>query len=123
MGYPSKVESSLRILAASGLPAAIYAPPIHRFLWKRGFNVPPPHLNRFIFNLLEHWALFAVVMGITKWLFAWFRHDISTPLSDLLPSAAFSGLIWGFAMAAYYWYGKQDRNLPSWSSISSETET
>jgi len=123
MSYPKKVEAALRILETSGLSVGAYAPPLHRFFWKRGFGIPPPHLNGFLFNFLEVGAVFAGITGISKWLASWFRHGTGASLTDLLPTMGFSGLFWGVAVAAYYWDGTQNRNLPRWSSISSEAET
>jgi hypothetical protein len=107
-----KREAALKLLAATRIWPSSYAPPLLRFLWRLGFDVPPPHFASFWRNALCSGAFFAVIWGLLMWFCFWLREGRS--LFGALITAAAAGVFFGFWMAAYYARGKRKYNLPDW---------
>ena len=121
MNYPSKVSVALESLAVTGLRRADYAPPLHRLLWRLGFNIPPPHFASFFTNFVAMGSYFGVSMGIFMWVYFWVRYGISPLL--VLPLAVAAGLLFGASMAVHFRRGAIKYNLPSWSSLPGRAQT
>jgi hypothetical protein len=112
-----KRQAALRLLAATGIWPSSYAPPLIRLLWRFGLDLPPPHFGSFWSNAAFMGTFFAIVWGAFMWLVLWSGQDLPWPFA--LAVAGAEGIMFGFAMASYYAYGKPKHNLPSWKELKS----
>ena len=46
MTFDERRDRALALMAQTDVPLARYAPPFHRWLWRRGLPVPPPHFAK-----------------------------------------------------------------------------
>jgi membrane associated rhomboid family serine protease len=115
MPPPLKIQSALSVLAETSMRPSSYAPPLHRLLWRLGFNIRPPHFAGFVSNFLATGTWFAVVWGAIMWFAAWARRGMS--VGTAISTAIAAGTIFGLLMAYYYRRGARKHSLPSWSEI------
>jgi Family of unknown function (DUF6404) len=115
MSSNPKREAALKLLASTGIWRSNYAPPMLRFLWRLGFDTPPPHLVNFSSNALFCGTYFGVTWGLLMWFVFWSPHKIS-PAAAII-SAVFAGIFFGLSMAAYYAHGRRKHNLPLWKDL------
>ena len=116
MNTNAKRAAALDLLARTGIWRSNYEPPFLRLLWRFGINAPPPHFANFWCNAFIAGSYFAVAMGLFMWLVFWWRLG-AVPFGPVLAAAAGAGLLFGFAMASYYAYGRHKHKLPSWREL------
>jgi len=118
MKYPSKLDSALAMVAATGIWRSSYAPPLYRLFWRVGLFLPPPHFASFGFNFIFMTAWFGVVWGAIMWFSVWSQYSGSGVVAAVV--AVVAGVLFGLAMAAYYRYGARKYKLPLWSQLKAE---
>lgn len=112
MNFEEKCNYAIKELEKAGILESNYNPPFTRLLHKLGFEVPFPHYNSFIKNMLFTGIFFGVFWGLIMHLFFW---SVSTYIS--IVSASIAGVLFGIAMASYYMYGFKKYNLTPWDEI------
>lgn len=111
-----KRQAALQLLATTGMWRSNYLPPLFRFLWSLGIDIPPPHFARFLPNVIISGCFF----GATWAILLYFLHGWpqGTTLLIALQKAGISGALFGIAIASYYAYGKRKFQLPDWKNFS-----
>lgn len=121
MNSTAKREAALKLLAATGIWKSNYAPPGVRFLWRLGFDCPPPHFAKFGSVFLVCSLYFGFSMGVCMSAVSvfWGVYDLSrVPIG-----ATAAGVLFGLFMAAYYAMGRRKYQLPLWKDLSATSET
>ncbi|WP_316225788.1 DUF6404 family protein [Bradyrhizobium sp. SZCCHNS3052] len=115
MSSPSRLDSALAILAATGMWRSSYEPPLYRLLWRLGLPLPPPHFASFGFNFAFTAAWFGTAWGAIMWIFVWSKVSGSGVVA--ITGAVVAGVLFGLIMAAHYRYGARKYKLPLWSEV------
>jgi hypothetical protein len=119
MTKTAKREAALKLLEATGMSKSNYAPSGLLFLWRLGFDCPPPHLARFWSVFLVCAVYFGLSMSLLLWVLSAFTDILSlTPLD-----AGLAGLCLGFLMAIYYAIGRWKYQLQLWKDIQVNAES
>lgn len=113
--YPPKVQAALRHLDLAGVHRRHSAPPLHRLLWRMGFNAPPPILASVASNALLMGTWFAVGWGVLMWLLVW--RNTHMPAGGAVFSALFAGVLFGLLMAVVMRVMRLRRGLPLWRDL------
>ncbi len=115
MQATSRRLAALALLAATGMRPSNYSPPLFRFLWWLGLDVPPPHFASFWSNALGTGLFFGPVWGAAMWVL--FSLQVNVPLQTLVLVVGGAGGSFGLVMAAYYAYGRRKYALPAWREL------
>jgi uncharacterized membrane-anchored protein YitT (DUF2179 family) len=115
MRFQQKLAAALELLASTGMRRSSYAPPLHRFLWRIGASVPPPHFLSFTANLVSAGVWFGVVWGLLMWLAVWPWQGISPHRA--FAAALFAGLLFGLFVAVRYRHGANKHRIPLWKDF------
>lgn len=115
MDTSEKREAARQLLSSTGIWKSNYAPAAVKFLWRLGFDCPPPHLARFWSVSLVCGLYFGTFMGLFAWAMASFHGENALPAVPLV--AATSGTFFGLTMATYYAYGRWKHKLPLWKDL------
>ena len=115
MNFEERRDVALALLEKTEIWRSSYKPPVLQLLWRFGFDVPPPHFASFFANFTIGGVCFGTVWGFFMWVALWSRQGL--PLSGAAFAALIAGLLFGFAMAAYFRYSAQKHGLPKWSDI------
>ncbi len=113
--YPPKVQAALRHLDLAGVHRRHSAPPLHRLLWRMGFNVPPPILASVASNALLMGTWFTVGWGVLMWLLVW--RNTHMPAGGAVFSALLAGVLFGLLMAVVMRVMRLRRGLPLWRDL------
>src|SRR5260370_24145369 len=101
MRFQQKLAAALELLASTGMRRSSYAPPLHRFLWRIGARVPPPHFLSFTANLVSAGVWFGVFWGLAMWVTVWSHQGLSRAAAAALSA----GLLFGLFGAGRYRHG------------------
>ncbi len=113
--YPPKVQAALRHLDLAGVHRRHSAPPLHRLLWRMGFNAPPPILASVASNALLMGSWFTVGWGVLMWLLVW--RNTHMPAGGAVFSALLAGVLFGLLMAVVMRVMRLRRGLPLWRDL------
>ncbi len=113
--YPPKVQAALRHLDLAGVHRRHSAPPLHRLLWRMGFNAPPPILASVPSNALLMGSWFTVGWGVLMWLLVW--RNTHMPAGGAVFSALLAGVLFGLLMAVVMRVMRLRRGLPLWRDL------
>ncbi|WP_313140574.1 DUF6404 family protein [Stenotrophomonas sp.] len=113
--YPPKVQAALRHLDLAGVHRRHSAPPLHRLLWRMGFNAPPPILASVASNALLMGTWFTVGWGVLMWLLVW--RNTHMPAGGAVFSALLAGVLFGLLMAVVMRVMRLRRGLPLWRDL------
>ena len=113
--YPPKVQAALRHLDLAGVHRRHSAPPLHRLLWRMGFNAPPPILASVASYALLMGTWFAVGWGVLMWLLVW--RNTHMPAGGAVFSALLAGVLFGLLMAVVMRVMRLRRGLPLWRDL------
>ncbi len=119
MTHSEKLKAMYAHLPTLGVSPYTAAPPLYRFLWHVGINIPPPIFGSFLPTAIFMGTFFAVGWGAVMWLLLW-SHEPSMSLDSAAITAATAGLLFGLIMAGYYAYKSKQLNLPPWSEYSGQ---
>ncbi|MFT3670040.1 MAG: DUF6404 family protein [Pseudoxanthomonas sp.] len=113
--FESRLTKALEHLEATGMRRSTYAPPMFRLFWKMGVQVPPPHMNGFIANVVMIGVFFAVFWGLVMWLILWFWQD--RPFAMMATVSAVTGLLFGVITASSMAYQARQHDVPRWQTL------
>ena len=113
--YPPKVQAALHHLDLAGVHRRHSAPPLHRLLWRMGFNAPPPILASVASNALLMGTWFTVGWGVLMWLLVW--RNTHMPAGGAVFSALLAGVLFGLLMAVVMRVMRLRRGLPLWRDL------
>lgn len=115
MEFETKRLRALELLKSTGMRRGNYEPPVVSLLWRMGFAVPPPHFASFWGSAVFLGIAFGSVWGTVMWFLAWSHSGMDMHAAML--TSAVSGLLFGFAMASFYAYGRRKHRLPRWKDL------
>lgn len=110
-----KREAALKMLTEEGINKGYAAPPVNRWLWRMGFDIPPLIFGRFWVNALILGVPFGITMGLMSFLP--FLSPEDKTLTAFLFKICLSGLLFGVLMAFYYSHLRRKHHLPTWEEI------
>ena len=113
--FKATLIRALNELESTGIARKRFQPPLHRILWRLGFEVPPPHYCTFIYNLVFCTFWFSVLWGSLMAIVFWSRNPM--PMSAAVLAASMIGLPFGIGMALYYRHGATRHQLSHWSDL------
>jgi uncharacterized membrane-anchored protein YitT (DUF2179 family) len=113
MTHREKVARLVQELTQKGVNQYSTAPPLFRFLWATGLEIPPPFFIRFVPLMLFMAVSFGIFAGLFMWLLT--RWTFNIPTESLIVVAAAGGLLFGLFMAAYSRWKARRLGLPTWS--------
>lgn len=92
-----------------------YAPPLIRFLWWLGVNIPPLPFASFwqVFGLMA--GSFSIMYGLLMYLMVW-RPQGMSPLFACAVSLITS-VLFGLTMALFYLWLRRVHKLPDWQDL------
>jgi hypothetical protein len=114
MTHHAKVEHARAHLARFGIGPGSAAPPIYRFLWRLGSEMPPPHFQGPIALSLMTCVNFIVIFAALTWLWRWRAPHLPAWVCWSLPVAA--GLLFGLLLALAYKRSARLLHLPDWKN-------
>ena len=109
-----KLEA-LRLLQATGIRPSNFAPPAVHLAWRLGIRARPPHFAPFWSTAAVTGISFGLLWSILMWLLVW--EASSSSLAAVAIGSGTATVLFGFAMASYYAYGRRKNDLPSWQSL------
>jgi len=112
MTHREKVDLLIDDLGKKGMNPYTVAPPIFRWLWKAGINIPPPFFLGFFSLALLNGGYFGPAWGAAMWLLFW----RGMPLMRVAIFSAMAGIFFGVGMAAYYRWRARRLKLPRWEN-------
>lgn len=107
-----KLQRALEEVAAAGIWASHYDPPIYRLMRRFGLRLRPPHYaspSRFGLGLAIY---FALAWGVFMQIFAWPALTMAN-----VASAALAGAFFGICMTAIMAYGRRKHRLSRWEDL------
>jgi hypothetical protein len=107
MTFREKVDAFIEKAESEGVPGWSIAPPLYRFLWWLGFEIPPPVFLRCVFVVLFEGVFFALFFGVVfVQVFA---------LVEAAACALGTGLVYGL-VAGIQWRDMTHQlgHMPSW---------
>jgi len=115
MTFDEKKKRAFALMAQKKMWSCNYEPPLFRLLWKLGSEIPPPPFAPFWLNTLFSSVTFGFIWGLFMWLFSWNNTGYSPLIA--LERCVITGLLFGVAMALFYYWRKRANNLPDWNSL------
>ncbi len=113
MNITSKQAAVLELLSQTGIGRSNYETPMLRFLWRMGFDAPPPHFASFWRNLICSSAPVCIGAVLGQFLG---KVIMGTSIAVFWPACA-AGLGFGFFTAVYYAYGARKHRIPRWHAF------
>ncbi|MDX1587677.1 MAG: DUF6404 family protein [Oleiphilaceae bacterium] len=110
-----QLEEALSLLRETGMTRSSYAPPWHRWLWRRGIPVRPPQFAPFSLNVLNNAVWFGPLWGAIMGLLVWSGQG--HPWWLMVGASVLAGLLFGVLMALFYRASARKNRLPAWEEI------
>jgi len=110
MTHQEKVAYFIADLRKRGINQYTAAPPLWRFAWRLGIDLPPPHFIGFSSLALMTGVPFGLLWGLAMWLLLWSHSSVWLSAS----AGAAVGVAFGLSMAGYFRYSARKLKLPSW---------
>ena len=111
MKHSEKIQRMFGDLSNRGIDPRTFAPPIYRWLWKLGVEIPPPHFSTFWFLFAFQGGCFGLALGVPIFASGMF---FSLPLQLLVILSVASGVLFGLCMAIYFRWQAKTHRLPLW---------
>jgi hypothetical protein len=112
MSHHEKVSHLLEELGARGISVWEVAPPVFRFFWLVGLEIPPPYFMGFLSLAIVMGGLLALILGAFVWLVLCLPLEL--PASIGFSIGLFAGTISGPFAAAHYRRRAESLQLPPW---------
>lgn len=114
MTFRKKLRYYANDMAERGVNLRAAAPPLHRFLWKMGVEVPPPLFQSFASHLLLAAAVVAVGVSAAAWVVVLLMGVSTDSLPRGLALGVGVGLLFGTLQALVSHVTASRLGLPSW---------
>ena len=118
MSFEHRLYAAHQELASKGVKVINYDPPISRLLRRFGWQLKPPHYERFMINLLALGIPTGIIWGLLMWFFGR-EHEVS--LEYALRQASFFTLCFGLLMATLFWVRRRQLKLTPWEQLPGST--
>ncbi|MCS3455555.1 hypothetical protein M2366_001622 [Aeromonas sp. BIGb0405] len=118
MLFEHRLFAAHKELASKGVKELNYNPPLCRLLRHFGWQLKPPHYERFMINLLALGLPTGIIWGLLMWCFGW-QHEVS--LGYALRQASFFTLCFGLLMATLFWGRRRQLKLIPWETLPCST--
>lgn len=89
-------------------------PPIWRFLWLCGIELPPPYFLSFGANAAFTGGWFAIAYGMISWAMLW---SGAMSIVVALALSVLAGVAFGVCMATFWKYQAWKLRLPPWDEF------
>lgn len=118
MSFEHRLFAAHRELADKGVSELNYNPPIIRLLRRFGWQLKPPHHERFLVNVLALGLPMGVIWGLLMWFFGW-EHEVS--LGVALRQTSFFAIGLGLLMAIVFQVRRKQLKLTPWEALPGST--
>ena len=118
MLFEHRLFAAHKELASKGVKVPNYAPPLYRLLRRTGWQLRPPHYERFMINLLALGLPTGIIWGLLMW-FLGREHEVS--LEYALRQATFFTLCFGLPMAIFFQIRRLQLKLTPWGALPCST--
>lgn len=118
MSFEHRLFAAHRELADKGVSELNYNPPIIRLLRRFGWQLKPPHHERFLVNVLALGLPMGVIWGLLMWFFGW-EHEVS--LGVALRQGLMFGIGVGLLMGIIFLVRRKQLKLTPWEALPSST--
>ncbi|WP_347369055.1 DUF6404 family protein [Vibrio vulnificus] len=115
MDYEKKLKAALEELNNKGVWKSNANPPNSKLFKLLGSKQPPPYYRSFTANVLQSFISFTPVYGVLMWLFSWSSEGKSA--IEAVIWASIAGVLFGVAMALYFYIQHRRLNLTSWKDL------
>lgn len=116
MTHREKIDAMYRHLPQLRLGSYTFAPPLYRFLWRCGVEIPPPHFTAFVPLALTQGIFFGVFFAIALWATKMFFQDFfNLAQFSYWEAGLWGGAAFGIVMATIVRFQANRRHLPRWS--------
>jgi hypothetical protein len=115
-----KRDEGLRLLASKGLRRGVVAPPLVRWLWHAGFDVPPLPFGSFWGNSMLFGGLFVIPVAVMVEIVNWCDSQWSgwsMPIGSMIVMAAACAAVFGLSMASFHSHLRRKHALPLWKEF------
>lgn len=112
MTHDEKVAYFIKEMVSRGHKESKVAPPLLKFLWKRGLTVPPFLFAKFFPLLLATGIPFGLIWGVFMWVVVWGPEGKSILL--ITGATLSAGLFFGVTTAWLVRRSLRKLGLPSW---------
>lgn len=118
MSYERRLNSAHQELENKGVWPANYNPPLCQLLRKFGWQLKPPHYERFMVNLIAMGLPVGIIWGLLMWFFGW-EHEVS--LGYALRQTSFFAIGVGLLMAIVFQVRRRQLKLTPWEQLPGST--
>ncbi|MGY3942555.1 DUF6404 family protein [Aeromonas tecta] len=118
MSFEHRLFAAHQELASKGVKVINYDPPISRLLRRAGWQLRPPHYERFMINLITMGLPIGIIWGLLMWFFGW-EHEVS--LGYALRQTGVFAIGVGLLMAIAFQIRRRQLKLTPWEALPSST--
>ena len=118
MSFEHRLFAAHKELASKGVKVINYDPPISRLLRHFGWQLKPPHYERFMVNLIAMGLPVGIIWGLLMWFFGR-EHEVS--LEYALRQTSFFAVGVGLLMAIVFQVRRRQLKLTPWEALPSST--
>lgn len=125
MKTPDQIQEYLDVLARQGVKPRDAAPPLYRWLWRKGINIAPPFSQTFIRHFIvitSFWVGFMAIVGTLLFMLlnqifgtgGWIFIKSYLIQSPFYPAIGWGGIFLGLITAGYVKYRSKSLTIPPW---------
>ena len=118
MSFEHRLFAAHQELASKGVKEINYNPPLCQLLRKFGWQLKPPHYERFMVNLIAMGLPVGIIWGLLMWFFGW-EHEVS--LGYALRQTSFFAIGVGLLMAIAFQIRRRQLKLTPWEALPHST--
>lgn len=118
MSFEHRLYAAHKELANKGVQELNYDPPLSRLLRRSGWQLKPPHYERFMINLLTMGLPTGIIWGLFMWFFGW-EHAVSPGYA--LRQTSFFVIGVGLMMAIIFRVRRWQLKLIPWETLPCST--
>lgn len=118
MSFEHRLFAAHQELDSKGVKALNYNPPLILLLRKFGWQLKPPHYERFMVNLIAMGLPVGIISGLLMWFFGR-EHEVS--LEYALRQASVCTLCFGLLMAIVFQVRRRQLKLTPWEQLPGST--
>ncbi|MFC5707825.1 DUF6404 family protein [Aeromonas eucrenophila] len=118
MSFEHRLFAAHQELASKGVKEINYDPPLCQLLRKFGWQLKPPHYERFMVNLIAMGLPVGIIWGLLMWFFGW-EHEVS--LGYALRQTSFFAIGVGLLMAIVFQVRRRQLKLTPWEALPHST--